>query len=284
MGSRISGKTKLLGVMGWPVEHTRSPAMHAAAIEAAGLDYAYVPLPVPPGRLHDAVRGLRALGFRGCNVTIPHKVAVAGMMDELTPAAKAIGAVNTILVEEDGRIIGDNTDCEGVFDAIWERFGVSAKDSDVLITGAGGAAMACAWGAGHRGARVVRLLNRTRSKAEEIALSMTVQHPDCQFEVVEIGDVEAIANSTIVLQMTSLGMRTGDPLPVDPALLNAEAVVLEAVYSPVETPWLRGCRERGLRAADGLSMLMGQGALSFERWTGVKADRSAMVGALKDPE
>jgi shikimate dehydrogenase len=274
MGCKITGRTRLLGVMGWPVEHSRSPAMHSAAIAAAGLDYAYVPLPVPPGRLHEAVRGLRALGFRGCNVTIPHKVAVAGMMDELTPAAKGIGAVNTILVQEpDGRLIGDNTDCEGAFDAIEDRLGVTPAGAE--------AAMACAWGAAARGARTVRLLNRTREKAEEIARSMAAQHPGCRFDVVGPDDRSAIAASNIVLQMTSLGMKPQDPLPLDPALLGPDAVVLEAVYSPLETAWLRACRERGLRAVDGLAMLVGQGALSFEKWTGARADRNAMVAALQ---
>ncbi len=281
MASRITGTTQLLGVMGWPVSHSRSPLMQAAAIRSAGLDYAYVPLPVHPDRLQEAVSGLRALGFRGCNVTIPHKAAVAGLMDELTPAAHGIGAVNTILVGDDGRLVGDNTDCEGAFDAIEDETGLSPRGLEVLVIGAGGAAMACAWGAAARGARVVRLLNRTRAKAEEVARAMAIQHPGCQFEVVASTDRDRIAACGIVLQMTSLGMNPGDVLPLDPEMLASGAVVLEAVYSPLETPWLHGCRERGLRAVDGLAMLVGQGALAFERWTGVRADRRAMKAAIE---
>jgi shikimate dehydrogenase len=255
--------------------------MHAAAIEAAGLDYAYVPLAVSPDRLAEAVRGLGALGFRGCNVTIPHKVAVAGLMDALTPAARGIGAVNTILLEEDGRLVGDNTDCEGAFDAIEDVTGVSPAGREVLVIGAGGAAMACAWGAAARGARVVRVLNRTRARAEEVVRAMAAQHPGCHFEVVACTDRERIAACGIVLQMTSLGMKPGDALPLDPETLDSDAVVLEAVYSPLVTPWLQRCRERGLRAVDGLAMLVGQGALAFERWTGVRADRRAMKAAIE---
>jgi shikimate dehydrogenase len=254
--------------------------MQAAAIQSAGLDFAYVPLPVHPEKLPEAVWGLRALGFRGCNVTIPHKVAVVGLMDELTPAARGICAVNTILLSEDGRLVGDNTDCEGAFDAIEDGTGVSPAGLEVLVIGAGGAAMACAWGAAARGAEVVRLLNRTKSKAEEIVRAMASQHPATRFEVVGSGDREAIGACRIVLQMTSLGMKPGDALPLDPGLVRSDAVVLEAVYSPLETPWLGACRERGLRAVDGLAMLVGQGALSFERWTGVHADRRAMKAAI----
>ncbi|MBX3730314.1 MAG: shikimate dehydrogenase [Candidatus Sumerlaeia bacterium] len=278
--SGITGKTGVLGVIGWPVAHSRSPQMQAAAIAAAGLDLAYVALPVEPARVGDAVRGLRALGFRGCNVTIPHKVAVIEYLDELTPAARGIGAVNTIEVRSDGRLVGHNTDADGGLAAVAFETGADAGGADVLVLGAGGAARAVAWGAAARGARRVTFVNRTRGKADALVADLATAHPRTDFRVLESPVAADLATVGIVFQMTSLGMKPDDPLPLDPALLPAGAAGLEAVYSPLETPWLRACRARGLRIADGLTMLVGQGALAFEIWTGQTADREAMRRAL----
>ena len=279
---RINGSTRLLGVIGWPVRHSRSPQMHAAAIEAAGLDLAYVPMEVAPERLADAIAGLRALGFLGCNVTIPHKVGVAQLADELTPAARAIGAANTLTFRPDSSIEGHNTDAEGAFEALeGDLPGFSAKGATVLVLGAGGTARGVAWGAAARGAARVLILNRTVATAQALAAEMQGLWPGREFRALhEASQVSQLDQLDVVLQATSLGMKPADALPIDPAMLPATAAVLEAVYSPLETPFLAACRARGMRCVDGLSMLVAQGALSFERWTGIRPDRAAMRRAI----
>lgn len=256
--------------------------MHAAAIQAAALDLAYVPLAVRPEGLTEAVRGLRAMGFLGCNVTIPHKVEVARLCDDLTPAARGIGAVNTLVFgREDGHLLGANTDTDGAFEAVEEETGVDVAGRAVLILGGGGTAQAVAWGAGARGAREVLLVNRTLDKARRLADDMAAQHPATRFVALAPTDAPAMVGEVAVaFQLTSLGMKSGDALPLDPAVLPADCVVLEAVYSPLETPFLAACRGRGLRVVDGLAMLVAQGARSFEMWTGVRADRAAMKRVL----
>lgn len=276
----ITAKTRLLGVMGWPVGHSRSPLMHAAAIAKAGIDYAYVAFPVRPENVVEAVRGLRALGFRGCNVTIPHKEAVVACIDELTPTAQRAGAVNTIVVEDDGRLVGHNTDVAGAMDAVQQETGAVAEGRHVLVLGGGGAARAAACGAAERRASKVTIVNRTVEKAQRIADEFAARFPETKFRATSEIRAHNLADVAIVLQVTSLGMKPGDPLPVDPALLPADCVALEAVYAPLETEWLKACRARGLRTVDGLAMLVAQGALSFEMWTGVPADRAAMRAAI----
>ncbi len=276
----INGETRLLGVMGWPVSHSRSPVMHAAAIQSAGLNYAYVPVSVHPDRVAEAVNGLRALGFRGCNVTIPHKTAIIPFMDELTPTAKGAGAVNTIVIEDDGRMVGDNTDVAGAYDAILAEKGANVEGGHVIVVGAGGAARACAWGGGDRGAARVTIVNRTVEKAVALAEEFGPVFPGTAYEAARTTTPELLANATVVLQMTSLGMKPGDSLPFDPQHLSPSAVVLEAVYAPLETELLAECRHRRISTVDGLSMLVAQGALSLEKWTGVEVDRLAMRTAL----
>lgn len=279
---RITGKTRLLGVIGWPVEHTRSPGMQAAAIEAAEVDFTYVPLPVAPERVGEAVRGLRALGFRGVNVTVPHKQAVIPFLDTLSPTAQGIGAVNTIVVEEDGTLRGENTDADGALHALEEETGTNVRGASVAVIGAGGAGRAAAFGAAQRGAARVVLLNRTADRARVIAEDLRKVFPQTRVDVPEAPTRETLADCSIFLQMTSLGMKPGDALPLDPALMPAEAVGLEAVYAPLETPWRKGCQARGMRIVDGLAMLVAQGARSFELWTGRPADTAAMRRALME--
>lgn len=278
----IRGTTRLLGVVGWPVRHSRSPQMHAAAIAAAGIDYAYVPMEVAPERLAEAVAGLRALGFAGCNATIPHKVGVLALADEATPAARAIGAANTLTFRVDGAIEAHNTDAEGAFDALAGAVpGFDLRGGTALVLGAGGTARAVAWGAAARGASRVLILNRTVEKARALARETAAHWPGVEIRAVDGPGDPAIAEARAVLQTTSLGMAPGDAMPLDPSLLGDGAAVLEAVYSPLETPFLAGCRARGLACVDGLAMLVAQGALSFERWTGCPADREAMRRAVE---
>ncbi len=282
----VSGPTRLVGVMGWPVSHSRSPGMHNAALSAAGIDAVYVPLPVSPDRLAEAVAGLKALGFVGSNVTIPHKEGVAALMDELTEEARLIGAVNTIRVEPDGSLTGHNTDCIGAVAAL-ERDGTSIRGKTTIIIGAGGAGRGVAAGCALAGAARVVVLNRTADRAravvEELAghsrLSAgTEWHHGTLGSALPGGlnwtDVDA------VFQMTSLGMKDNREIPLDPAILPPGCHVLEGVYVPLETPFLSAARAKGLRTTDGLAMLLEQGAASFAFWFGVAPDREAMRRAL----
>lgn len=278
---RIGGSTRMLGVIGWPVAHTRSPAMQSAAAAAAGVDAAYVPLPVHPDLVGDAVRGLRALGFAGVNVTIPHKPAVIPFLDELSDEARGIGAVNSIVVREDGRLCGHNTDAPAVYSILRRRFGFDPAGRTVLVLGAGGAARASAWKAAHLGAACVVIANRTLEKGETLAADIRRQFPATEVLALSPSSLAGHAPPPdAVLQMTSLGMKPDDPLPIAPALLPPGAIALDGVYAPVNTAFLGAARERGLQAADGLEMLVEQGALAFELWTGSPADRNAMRAAL----
>lgn len=278
----ITGKTRLLGVMGDPVSHSKSPEMHAAALEEAGLDVAYVPLPVKAERLEEAVRGLRALGFVGCNVTLPHKEGVAKLMDELTPEARLAGTVNTIRIEENGRLFGHNTDVVGAVNALTGQ-GANFQGAEVLILGAGGAARGSAIGAALAGASRITFLNRNLDRARRLAAEFKelneIAH--CEFQVVESPAVIDFEKVGIVLQMTSLGMREDDPMPLSPEVLTSDTFILEAVYSPPVTKFLNKSLSLGLPSVDGFHMLIEQGAASFEFWFGKSPSRERMAQVLR---
>lgn len=280
----IGGTTRLVGLIGWPVAHSKSPLMQNAALAAAGIDAAYVPLPVAPEQVGDAVIGLRALGFRGVNVTIPHKMAVLPFLDSLTPEAEVVGAVNTIRVEGDGSLTGHNTDCLGAVRAV-EQDGTPVAGRHVVVLGAGGAGRGVAAGVALAGAAAVTVLNRTVDKAQRLVEELggrlrplgvsprwSAGSPD--------GSTIDWSTVDIVMQMTSIGMEDNPGVPVDPSLLHPEIHLLEAVYAPAETDFLRACRAKGLRTSDGLSMLLEQGAAAFEFWFDIPPDRDVMRAAL----
>lgn len=283
----ITGRTRLVGVMGWPVSHSKSPAMQNAGLRAAGIDGVYVAMAVEPSRLGEAVQGLRALGFVGCNVTIPHKAAAMEFMDLLTPAARLAGAVNTIRVEADGSLTGHNTDCEGAVRAV-ESDGTTIRGRTVAILGAGGAARGAAAGCALAGAARVIVLNRTVAKAREIvdqlrAAGATLGNVACEaHELEDLGRRTTIDWSAVdvVMQMTSVGMNSMGPMPMDAGLLAPHCHIFESIYSPPETTFLARCRSMGLRSTEGLSMLLEQGIASFEFWFETKPDRKAMREAL----
>lgn len=280
----LTGTTTLVGVMGWPVAHSLSPLMQNAAIRALGLDAAYVALPVAPERMGEAVEGLRALGFRGCNVTIPHKVSVAARMDRLTPEARIVGAVNTIRIHDDGTLEGHNTDCHGAVRAL-ERDGGSVKGATVVILGTGGAGRGAAVGCALAGARRVILLNRTAAKAEELAGELAACGDLPEGIAWEAGPLDARVDwsaVTVVMQMSSAGMHGRNDLALDEAFQGMPdgAHALEAVYAPVKTGFLRSAQSKGLQTTDGLSMLVEQGAASFEFWFSRQPDAALMREAL----
>lgn len=281
----INAETRLVGLLGWPVAHSVSPAMHNAAFAALGLNWLYLPLPVPGERLEDATRGLRGLGFAGANVTVPHKQAVTKYLDELSPEARAIGAVNTIVVRE-GRLIGYNTDAEGFLQAL-RQAGYEPAGRRAVVLGAGGAARAVVYALAYAGARVV-VLNRTPSRAQHLVRSLQPHLPPdvpVAASPLTAADLSAhLGEGQLLVNATSVGMapyvlRT--PLPGG-VVIPKGLTVYDLVYNPAETTLLRQAREAGAQAIGGLGMLVHQGAEAFRLWTGVEPPVEVMRRAAED--
>jgi shikimate dehydrogenase len=253
----------LAGVLGFPVGHSRSPAMMNAAFGELGIDWRYLKLPVPPERFEQTVRALPGSGYRGANVTIPHKVAAHDLADELSDAAREIGAVNTLTFSEAGGISGDNTDSGGLLDALGEPLPGTA-----LVLGAGGAARAAAWALARAGVEVT-LWSRAPDRAAELAAGLGVGHS------------ERPGSSELLVNATSVGLRPGDTLDGLP-LVDAR-VVVDLVYGAAPTPVVRWAEERGARVIDGLEVLVRQGARSLAVWTGREPPVDSMRRAVFQP-
>ena len=261
----ISGKAKLAGVMGWPVGHSRSPRLHGYWLEHYGIDGAYVPLAVPPDRIEQAIRALPALGFRGCNVTVPHKEAAYRTVDRLDATAKRMGAVNTIVVGEDGSLEGRNTDGFGFIENLKSGApGWTAADGPALVIGAGGAARAVVASLLDEGAPQVWLVNRTRARAEELASDIG--------GAIEVADWVSretlLEGAALVVNTTTQGMAGQPPLDLDLRALPGSAVVTDIVYTPLMTPLLSAAQARGNRVVDGIGMLLHQARPGFAAWFG----------------
>ena len=269
----ISGKTRLCGIIGDPIEHTMSPVMHNAAFRQMGLDYFYVPFKVKQGELAKAMEGMRALNIKGLNVTIPHKVAVIQFLDELDHLAEKIGAVNTI-VNDDGVLTGYNTDGAGFLQALLERR-IEPQGKNIVILGAGGAARAIAFFLTDRGSHLV-ILNRLLELdwAKEMA-SRISQIFGKEVEALELNRenlVAALGRANILVNATSVGMTPHiDQTLVTSDLLKPELIVVDIIYNPIKTRLLREAEAAGAKTINGIDMLVWQGALAFEKWTGVKA-------------
>lgn len=256
----------LAGVMGWPVAHSRSPAIHNHWIAQYGLRGAYVPLPVRPENLEEAVRGLRALGFAGCNVTVPHKVGAMALMDELHPVARRMAAVNTIVVREDGSLYGMNNDGAGWVQSLRDADPAWRGDAGpALVLGAGGAARAIVVALLDEGLPEVRLTNRTRERAEALA-----QEFGAKVKVVDWQERNAaMAGASLLVNTTTQGMHGQPALDVALDDLPGSALVSDLVYIPQETPLLAAARLRGHRTVGGLGMLINQARPAFQAWFGV---------------
>ena len=277
----ISGRTQIVGVIGWPIEHSVSPAMHNAAFRALGLDWCYLPFAVPPAHVADALAGVRGLGLRGINVTVPHKQAVSALVDELTPEARAIGAVNTVLVRGE-RLVGHNTDAAGFLRALREA-GFAPEGCSALVLGAGGAARAAVYALARVGARVV-LLNRTPQRADALVADLRAVVEGARLEAggldAQTAQQEA-SRCQLVVNATSLGMWPQvetSPWPEEVAF-PAGVLLFDLVYNPRQTRFVRLARESGARAVDGLRMLVHQGAEAFALWTGAAPPVEIMYAA-----
>ena len=266
-----TGKTEVCGIIGDPIEHTMSPVIHNTAFKDKKLDYIYLAFRVREEELGKAIEGIKALNVKGLNVTIPHKVAVIQYLDELDPIADKIGAVNTI-VNNDGVLKGYNTDAAGFLQSLLER-GIEPKGKKVVILGAGGASRAISFILAERGSSLT-ILNRTWDRAKICAdrISETFQSEIVALKLDEDNLAAALSKADILVNTTSIGMSPDiNETPVNAALLKSGLVVSDIVYNPIKTRLQREAEMAGATVVSGLDMLVWQGALAFEKWTGLKA-------------
>jgi shikimate dehydrogenase len=281
----MTGAAKLAGVMGWPVAHSRSPALHGYWLREHGIDGAYVPMAVKPENLRRALQALPVLGFAGCNLTIPHKEEALRAVDEYDASAKRAGGVNTIVIRPNGRIVGSSTDGFGFIAALRaEMSGFDPSAGPAVVLGAGGAARAIVAALLDGGAHEIRLVNRTPERSAKLAKELGGEVRGIAWDARR----QALAGASLLVNATSLGME-GQPaldLPLDD--LPREAVVNDIVYVPLETSLLAAARARGNRCVDGLGMLLHQARPGFEAWFGVAPQvteglRRALLATLAQP-
>ncbi|MCY9658522.1 shikimate dehydrogenase [Paenibacillus chondroitinus] len=270
----IDSHTILYGVFGDPIRHSRSPIMLNRAFQEADINAVYAAFHVRPDALGDAVRGIRALGYRGINVTIPHKVEVMQYLDEIDEGARIVGAVNTI-VNENGKLIGYNTDGIGYVRSLKEETGIDLKGKSVLVLGAGGAARGVAYALAKEGAGCIYIANRTKERALELAETISAFTKTVGLGLDEIANV--VDEVQFVLNTTSAGMHPNtEELPMQVELLKEHHLVSDLIYNPRITRFLREAEAKGARIHGGLGMFIYQGAFAFEYWTGKPAPVAAM--------
>lgn len=278
--SSITGSTKILCVIGHPIGHSMSPTMHNAVIDDLKLDYIYIAFDVHPDLLEKAVDGFKALGIKGINVTIPHKINVMQYLDEIDPLAIKIGAVNTIK-NEDGRLIGKNTDALGAKRALI-NVGCRLRSKKILILGAGGAARAIAFSLAEEAKEIV-ILNRTVKKAQNLAQNI-IEHSKVIIKGKHLNQQnikEELKDSNILINTTSVGMKPQeDPVLVPKEVLHSDLFVFDVIYNPLETRLLEDAKKMGCKILGGLDMLVNQGASAFEWWTGKKPNRLLMKNRI----
>ncbi len=267
----ITGRTKITGIFGYPVEHTLSPAMHNAAFKHLGLDCCYLPFSVRPDRLGQAVEGIRALGMTGVNVTVPHKETVMPFLDDISSEAEFIGAVNTI-VNSDGKLTGFNTDGRGFMRSLSGE-GIDLSGKKVLIVGAGGASRAVSYYLSEKAGSLF-IYNRNRERLNALLSDLS----KLRSNVAAIEDISDLSGFDLIINATSLGLKAEDPLPFSPGLLHKNHVVCDLIYK--KTRLLEGAAERGCKTMNGLGMLLYQGVLAFELWTGINPPAEIMKNAL----
>jgi shikimate dehydrogenase len=282
---KITGAARLAGIMGWPVAHSRSPLLHGFWLDQTGVDGAYVPLPVRPADIERALRALPVLGFRGCNLTIPHKQTALLVADHIDPLARRIGAVNTIVVAADGTLEASNTDVYGFRESL--RGGASdwtPAAGPAVVLGAGGSSRAVIAALGDAGVSEVRIVNRTRGRAEKVANDLATLAMRISVHSWKAAS-DLLDGACLLVNTTSLGMTGEPPLDLDLSRLPRSAPVVDIVYVPLETGLLARARRRGHSVVDGLGMLLHQARPGFEAWFGAEVRvtpelRAAIVKTL----
>ncbi|MEK6646662.1 MAG: shikimate dehydrogenase [Candidatus Firestonebacteria bacterium] len=283
----ISGDTKLTGVFGYPVKHSLSPAMHNAAFKYAGLNYVYVPYEVKPENLKTAIKSLPYLNICGVNLTIPHKEKVLLYLDEISKEARFIGAVNTVKVIGK-KLVGYNTDISGFLMSLKKDAKINPKDKNIVVLGAGGAAKAVCFAFVLSKAKNITIVNRTLVRAKKLALVLNnISRTDvssvskiefCSLDSKELK--EAIAKADILVNTTSVGLKSEEKPVIDCSLIHSNMLVYDLIYNPSGTQLLSESKKRGAQVMNGLGMLLYQGAISWQIWTGKKAPVNVMRQAL----
>ncbi len=267
----VSGKTKIIGIFGYPIEHTLSPLMHNAAFKTLGLDFCYVPFKVSPEALQCAVQAIRSLNIHGVNITVPHKEKVIPLLDKVNEEASFIGAVNTV-TNTDGILTGYNTDGRGFISSLLEE-GISIDGKNIVIIGAGGASRAIGYYLSEK-ASTLSLLDVDRLKAGKLVSDLN----QIRGNVSLIEDIKNAAKPDIIINATPLGLKPEDPLPFDPDLITSGMVICDLVYK--KTCLLKEAEHKGAKTINGSGMLLWQGVLAFELWTGVKPPVEIMRNML----
>jgi shikimate dehydrogenase len=278
----IQGSTKIVGLFGYPVHHTFSPAMHNAAFTTLGMDYVYLPFEVRPNDLNQAVSSLIPLGIAGVNVTIPHKERVIPFLDEISEEAALIGSVNTIRVR-DRKLKGFNTDAYGFETALKEEGRMSLASRKIFVMGAGGASRAVCFQSAMSGAKELVIADVLVDRAEALGHAVAEAVPGCTVQVCTLDDAEieeALAGKDLFVNATPVGMKEDDPPVIPVEWLSPTTLVFDVIYNPLETRLLRDARERGLKAVNGIGMLVHQGARAFEIFTGVRPPVDTMMKVL----
>lgn len=281
---RLSGHTRAYAVLGHPIGHSLSPAMHNASLRRLGLDAVYLAFDVIPGKLAGVLRALRDLGFGGVNVTVPHKEEALRAMDDLDPSAARVGAVNTVEFRPDGSLRGHNTDGRGFIRDLAEALKITPAGQSVFLLGAGGAGRALALTCAAAGARQITLADTDAARAGRVRAELLQQTPGLAVELApDAADARAATcrAADLVLQATPVGMKRDDPAPLPPAAFRTGQCAYDLVYMYPETAFMRAAATAGARAANGLGMLLHQGAEAFRIWTATEPDTAAMRAALE---
>ncbi|MBI1819609.1 MAG: shikimate dehydrogenase [Nitrospirae bacterium] len=279
----MTGKTRGVAIIGHPVSHSLSPQMHQAAFDALELDYCYLPFDLFPKDLKKGVLALKLLGFRGFNVTVPHKTKIVPLLDQISREASLIGAVNTVLIEK-GKLKGFNTDGPGFIESLKREWHYSVHKKHVVILGAGGAAKAVAAQICLEKAASLGIVNRTVSKGEMLKKQLQKSFPSIKIAAFPSkGEAlkDFIRQSDLLINATSLGLHPGDPSPCPPDYFFKGLKVVDLIYNPPMTAFLRGAGKKGCQTLNGLSMLLYQGALAFKIWTGEMPPVRLMAGTLR---
>ncbi|SMP10381.1 shikimate dehydrogenase [Desulfurobacterium pacificum] len=277
---KITGKTSVYGIFGFPVKHSLSPLMQTAAFQHCGIDAVYVPFEVSPEALKDGIKGIKALNVKGINVTVPHKEKVCELVDYLSEDAEFLGATNTVK-NENGVLTGYNTDAEGFLRSLLEE-GTNVEGKKVVMFGAGGAARAVGYALLKGGAKVLHLINRNFQRAKEVGELLSKRGNVLVYPLKENTAESLVEDADIVVNTTSVGMKEGDPKLFDYSVIKGETVVVDIIYNPPLTPLLKAAKEKGCKVVNGLGMLVHQGAIAFEIWTGKKAPVDVMRKVLEE--